>query len=206
MAMTDAPWGLKPLFMTEARKTAMLFPITNNYGTAIYVQDPALAVTAGTIERGSTTGAYLGVVLGIYQQQLPKSYRPERLVPVLYLSASVGTTYEYFALVTMDPTLYFTAQEDGDTSSLQLSDNWGAIDMIWTQGGNTTTAELDSNTADNTATRPLQLIRPWYEYYDIDAGVYNDPSSDGTAGWYGKWIVRIANQQLSTMTASVPFA
>ena len=138
MAMTDMPWGLMPLFMTEARKTALIFPITNNYGTALYVQDPALAVTAGTIERGSTSGAYMGVVLGIYQQQLPKTYRPERLVPVNYLSATIGTTYEYFALVAVDPDLYFTAQEDGVTSSLTLANNFGACDMIFTHGGNTT--------------------------------------------------------------------
>jgi hypothetical protein len=210
MAMTDQPWGLKPLFMTEARKTALMFPITNNYGTAIYVQDPALLVTAGTIERGSTTGAIAGVVLGIYKQELPKSNCAERLTPVTYLSATIGTTYNYFALVAVDPSLFFVVQEDGDTSSLTFANNFGAVDLIYTHGGNTTTGiskcELDSSTIDATATRPMQLVMPWYNYYDITAGAYNTPSSAGAAGWYGKWICRIFNHQFGPGSLAVAFA
>ena len=209
MAMTNMPWGLKPLFETEARKTALMYPITNNYGTAMYVNDPALAVTAGTIEHGSTTGQFLGSILGIYRQDLPQSNRPDRLVAVNYMAATPGATYNYFALVAVDPMLFFVAQEDGAVSSLTFANNFGAID--WVVGtGNTTTGisggMLDSSTIDATTTRPLQLVYPWYNYFDIDAGVYNSPSAAGAAGWYGKWICRIFNHQFGPGGVATAFA
>ena len=127
MAMTNIPWGMQPLFFTDAQKKAMMFPITNNYGTALYVQDPALAVPAGTIEHGATTGAWLGVILGLYKQELPQSNRPERLTPVLYMAATPGATYNYFALVAIDPFVFYTAQEDGAASSLQFAASWACL-------------------------------------------------------------------------------
>lgn len=210
MAMTDMRWGLRPLFETEARKSALLFPITNNYGTALYVQDPALAVTAGTIERGSTSGAFLGSILGIYKKIGSTVLRPDKLIPQVYMGASPGASDTWFALVAVDPSLFYTMQEDGDTSSLIITDNFGSCDVIFTHAGNTTTGisgcELDGSSADNTATRPMQLVRPWYEYFDIDAGIYNDCSATGAASWYGKWICRIGNHQFNNMSLSVPFA
>ena len=210
MANTNTPWGLKPLFLTEARKTALMFPITNNYGTALFIGDPALAVTAGTIERGSTTGAYLGSILGLYRQELPKSYAADRLLPIVSLAATIGTTYNYFALVSVDPSILYTAQEDGLTSSLTLANNFGACDMSFGTSGSATTgisgATIDSNTIDATATRPLQLVFPWYNYYDIDAGAYNTPSAAGAALHYGKWIVRIFNHQFGPGSLAVAFA
>ena len=210
MAMTNQPWGLKPLFETDARKTAMMFPLTNNYGTAVFVNDPALLVTAGTVERGSTTGAFAGSIMGIYQQQLPKSYAPEKLVPVTNIIATIGTTYNYFVLVAIDPSVLYVMQEDGLTSSLQIADSWGAIDVSYGTAGNTTTgisgATLDSNTIDATATRPMQILQPWYNYFDIDAGVRNGPSPAGVAGWYGKWICRIFNHQFGPGSLAVAFA
>ncbi len=210
MAMTDMPWGLKPLFEAEARKTAMLFPITNNYGTALYINDPALAVTAGTVEKAAVSGATMGCILGLYKQDLPLSLRIERLVPQLYMAATPGATQTWFALVAVDPNMYFVMQEDGDTSSLQIAGNFGLVDFIYTHGGNTITgiskAEIDSNTIDATATRPLQLIKPWYEGFDVDAGIYNVPSPAGAAGHFGKWIVRIANHQFNNTSLSIGFA
>ena len=206
---TDMPWGLRPLYEADARKTAMLFPITNNYGTVLYVNDPALAVAAGTIERGSTTGQILGPILGLYKQDVPLSLRVERLVPQLYMAATPGAANTWFALVAVDPSLFFVMQEDSDTSSLAWADNFDMVDLIYTHGGSTITgiskAEIDSNTVDSTATRPLQLVRPWVEYYDIDAKAYNAvTAATTTAGQFGKWIVRIACHQFRNTTASIP--
>lgn len=211
MANTNLPYmGVQPLFLAEARKTAMILPLTNNYGTDVFINDPALAVTAGRIERGSTTGPWLGVVLGLYRQETPKSLRTERLLPVQYFAATPGTTYEYFALVTMDPTLFFVMQEDGLVASLQIADNWGAVDVTFGSGGNTTTGMsgclIDSDSADNTATRPLQLIFPAVNMFDVDAGAYMAVSSTGAAANYGKWIVRIFNSQLGSGSLAVAFA
>lgn len=207
MANTNLPFGLKPMYMAEARKTAMLLPLTNNYGTNLFVQDPVIGVTAGRVERAGTTGAFLGTVLGLYKQMTPKSLRAERLVPIQYFSATPGTTYEFFALVTMDPTLYFIMQEDGLVASLQESDNWGAVDITFGAGGNTTTgisgAVIDSDSADGTATRPLQLIWPAVNEFDVDTGAYMTVSSAGAAGNYGKWIVRIFNSQLGSGSLAV---
>ena len=211
MANTNLKYGgMQPLFMAEARKTAMLFPLTNNYGTDVFIGDPSLAVTAGRVERGSTTGAILGAVLGVYKQQTPKTLRTERLTPVQYFAATPGTTYEYFVLTTMDPTLFFLMQEDGLVASLIETDNWGAIDISYGAGGNTTTgmsgALLDSNTPDDTATRPLQLIKPAVDFLDPGTGTYMAVSADAAAANYAKWIVRIFNSQLGSGSLAVAFA
>ena len=211
MANTNLKYGgMQPLFMAEARKTAMLFPLTNNYGTDIFIGDPSLAVTAGRVERGSTTGAILGAVLGIYKQQTPKTLRTERLTPVQYFAATPGTTYEYFVLTTMDPNLFFLMQEDGLVASLIETDNWGAIDISYGAGGNTTTgmsgALLDSDTPDDTATRPLQLIKPAVDFLDPGTGTYMAISAAAAAGQYAKWIVRIFNSQLGSGSLAVAFA
>ena len=210
MANTNYAYGgLKPLFMEEAQRTAMFFPLTNNYGTAVYRGDPALAVTAGRVERASTTGTMLGVVLGVYKQATPKSLRTERLEPVQYFAATPGTTYEYFVLVTMNPNLFYICQEDALTSSLTEANNWGAVDVNYGSGGNTTTGEsgclLDSNTISNTATLMFQLIWPAVNHYDIDAKQYITVSSAGAAGNYAKWIVKPFNCQLTGGVVGVAF-
>lgn len=211
MANTNLKYtGVQPLFMAEARKTAMLFPLTNNYGTDIFQLDPALAVTAGRIERGSTSGAWLGVVLGLYKQQTPKTLRTERLTPVQYFAATPGTTYEYFALVTMDPTMFYLMQEDGLVSSLVEANNWGACDVTFGAGGNTTTGMsgclIDSSSIDATATRPIQLIKPAVDSLDVGTGTYMAISAAAAAGQYAKWIVRIFNSQLGSGSLAVAFA
>ncbi len=209
MALTNKPYGLEPLFMTEARKTALYLPITNNYGTALYIQDPVVAVTAGTIERGATNAAWCGVILGLYRQETPTSLRTERLLPVQYMAASPGATYNYFALVAVDPDLFFMMQEDGDTSSLIITDNFGNCDIV-SGTGNTTTgisgAMIDSSSADNTATRPIKLIFPAVNVYDLGAGAYKTASAAGAAGNYCDWIVKINNHQFGPGAVSVGLA
>jgi hypothetical protein len=205
MANTDTPWGLKPLFMTEARKTAMLLPITNNYGTALYTYDPVTGVTAGTIEIAPVTGAILcmGTILGLYRQGTPKSLSLERLLPVQYMAASPGATYNYFALVTMDPNLYFVMQEDGVTTPLSAAMCFSNCDFIFTHTGDTTTGisgcEIDSNTMAVTATLAVRIIRPWLEYYDTGGNSYNAVTATAGASWC-KWVVRINNYQFGDNT------
>lgn len=194
MANTDIRFGMKPLFMEEANKMAMYFPITNNYGTALYTYDPVIAVTAGTIERSSTSDTFCGTILGLYRSTAASQLRTENLLPVQYMAASPGASYTYFALVAIDPDILCIMQEDGDTSSLQLADNFGNVDFIFTHAGNTTTGisgcEIDSSSADNTATRPVKLIFPAVNFYDPDAKQYMTVSSAGAAGNFGKWIVK----------------
>jgi hypothetical protein len=205
MANTDTPWGLKPLFMAEAQATALLMPITNNYGTALYINDPVMQVTAGTIERSTETGALLtiGSILGIYRQGTPKSLAMERLLPVQYLPATVGATYNYFALITTNPNLFFTMQEDGVTTPLSAAMAASNCDFIYTHAGNDTTgisgAEINSDTMAVTATLALRIIRPWLEYYDLGGNSYNAVTATAGASWC-KWIVRINNYQYGDNT------
>ncbi len=199
MANTDMPWGFKPMFMAEAQKTAMLFPLTNNYGTALFLNDPVVGVTTGSrIERAGTTGAILGVVLGLYKQGTPKTMAIERLTPVQYFSATPGTTYEYFALVAVDPNLFFIMQEDG---AMDVNASFANTDILWTHTGNTTTGiskcEIDSSEIAVTATLSVKLIRPLYEWYDIDAGAFN------AIGTNCKWVVKINAHQLASNIAGL---
>lgn len=212
MANTNYPyWGIQPLFMADARKTALILPITNNYGTALAITDPVLAVTAGRIERASTTGACLGVALEYFRKPAAAAFHLSGLIPVQYVTASYSSSYDHYALVAVDPSLFFTMQEDGVTSSLTQALNWAACDFAFTTSVNTTTGmsgvQIDSNTADNTATRPLQLVSPYANWYDVDAGAYNAvTASTSTAGQYGKWIVRIFNHQMGPGSLAVAFA
>ena len=205
MANTDTPWGLKPMFMTEARKTALIMPITNNYNTALFINDPVTGVTAGTIERAPTTGAILciGSILGIYRQGTPNSLAMERLLPVQYMAASPGATYNYFALITTSPDLFFTIQEDGETTPMTSIMPFGNANFVFTHAGNTTTGisgtELNSDTLADTATLALRVIRPWLEYYDAAGNSYNAITATAGASWC-KWVVRINNYQFGDNT------
>jgi hypothetical protein len=208
MANTDTPWGLKPLFMAEAQKTALILPITNNYGTALFTNDPVTLVTAGTLERAPVTGAVLciGSILGLYRQETPTSLSMERLLPVQSMAATPGATYNYFALVTTDPNMFFTIQEDGDTTPLAVTAGGGNADFIFTHAGSTTTGisgcELDSNTFANTSTLAMRIIRAWYEYYDLGGNSYNAITATAGASWC-KWIVRINNYQFGDNTTGL---
>jgi len=200
MANSDTPWGFKPLFMQEAQSTAMLLPITINYNTILGIQDPVTGVTAGTIERAPATGAILccGVILGIYAQQTPYSLQISKLLPVQYYAASTATI-QHFALVALDPNMFYAMQEDGDTTPLTDAMTFSNCDIIWTHTVNTTTGiskcEINSDTMAVTATLAVRLIRPWMEYYDIDAGAYNVTNSANS-----KWIVKINNYQFQANT------
>ena len=203
MANTDTPWGLKPLFLAEAQKTALLLPISINYNTALFIQDPVVGVTAGTIERAAATGAVscCGVILGIYAQQTPYSLRMDKLLPIQYYVASTATI-QHFALVAVDPHQFFAMQEDGAVAPLTDAMTFANSDYIFTHTGNIITGiskcEIDSDKMANTATLAVKLIRPWMEYYDIDAGAYNVTNSANS-----KWIVKINSHQFGTATAGL---
>lgn len=204
MANTDTPWGLKPLFMAEARKTAIYLPITINYGTSLFINDPVTGVTAGTIERAPETGAILtlGTILGIYQQQTPYSLSMERMVAVQYYPASTATK-QYFALVAIDPDIIYVMQEDGEATPLSAAMCFSNCDFIFTHAGNTTTGisgcEIDSNTMAVTATLAVRIIRPWLEYYDLGGQSYNAVTATAGASWC-KWVVKVNNYQFDANT------
>lgn len=204
-------WGVKPLFMAEARKTSILMPITNNYGTVLGQLDPVVLVTAGTIERGPSATAWLGVAIELFRHT-GTTLDASSLLPVQYVPASYGAGYTHFALVTMDPNLFFTMQEDGaGPASYIITDMGGATVAQWTNAvaadamaaaHGISGIQLDSSDIDATATRPIQVIRPYFEYFDVDAGAYNTVSTNAAGADYCKFIVRIANSQIGNLAVA----
>jgi hypothetical protein len=206
-----AYWGVKPLYMTEARKTALILPITANYATAVGMNDPMLAVTAGGVERAATTGAWLGTVLELFKQPLTTTrlFDHRALTTVQYVPASDALN-SYFALVTTDPTIFFSMQEDGLVSSLTLANNFCAVNFVYPTACDTVTGQsacmIDSDSMAATITFPLQVVAPYSNYYDVDVWQYTAiTAATATALQYGKFIVRNAHSQFSNMTVSLPF-
>ena len=202
MANTDAPFGLQ-CFGALRDGDCHLYRITNNYGTALYMQDPVKVVAAGTLERSLTTGAISanGAIIAIFQQVGPKTTRPDNLTPVNYMPASAGTTYDYWALVADNPDLLFRVQEDGDTTPITIADVGFNVDLIFTHAGDTVSgisgAEIDSNTAAVTATLAMKIVNLAMEW-DVKGNQWNTASSA-----FSKWIVKFANHQLGMAAAGI---
>lgn len=198
MANTDAPFGFQP-FGALRDGDCHLYRLTNNYGTALYINDPVKVVAAGTLEIALVTAVIscVGTIVAVFKQDGPKTTRPENLTPVNYFAATPGTTYDYWALVADNPHLEFRVQEDGVTTPIAAIDVGSNVDAIFTHGGNTASgisgAEIDSNTMAATATLFCKLMR-LAEEWDVKAGAWN------AIGAYAKWIVRINNHQLISST------
>lgn len=207
---TNAPRGFEPLEL-GFKYRAHLYRITNNYGTALYLNDPVAFVTAGTIERATagSSGVILGSIVGIFKQDGPTSHRPENLIPIAaangmpYLAASVGATYDYWALVADEVDQVFLVQEDSDTTPLQIADNAGNCDHVAGTGSTVTGlsgAMLDSSSAADTATLQWALMGP-APIWDMIAGQWNTIYDGATASLYTKWIVRCNMHQLAPRVA-----
>ena len=202
MANSDTPWGLAPIHFDEAAD-CHYYPVTNNYGTALYVNDPVVRVNAGTIERASTgDGApILGSIIALFVQNGVTSLLfPDNLTPVQYMAATPGASLQYWALVCDNPNVYFAAQEDGDTDDLAFADIGDNVNIIFTHAGNATTGisgmEIDSNTEGTGATKQLKLM---WQFDHIEPA-----SNVRTAlGDYCKWVVKINNHQLAPNTAGI---
>jgi len=198
MPNTDAPFGLDPLYGVHADRCHM-YRITNNYGTALYIQDPVRLSAGGTAERVAATAEYLlGAIIAIFKQNGPITYRPENLEPVVYMPATPGATYDYWALVCDYPDQRFRVQDDGDTSQIAMADLGLNCNLIFTHTGNITSglsgAELDSSSINTTATLPMRLLELSPEW-DARAGQWNTYNSAN-----GKWICSINLHQLRYTT------
>ena len=212
-ANTNAPRGFEPLELVTGKYRAHFYRITNNYGTALYQNDPVAMVTAGTIERATagSSGVILGTVVGFYKQDGAKTTRPENLVPLEsttgqnYLAATLGTTYDYWALVADDIDQIFLVQEDSDTTPLQYTHVAANCDHVAGTGSTVTGlsgAMLDSSSANSTATLQWRLIQPAW-IWDIVANQWNTVYDGSTLSNYTKWVVRCNMHQLAQRTAGL---
>jgi hypothetical protein len=211
-ANTNAPHGFEALEL-GFKYRSHLYRITNNYGTALYLGDPVAVVTAGTIERATagSSGVILGSIVGIYQQHGPKTTRPENLLPISgatgapYLAATLGTTYDYWALVADEVDQIFLVQEDSDTTPLQYTSVGANADHVAGTGSTVTGfsgAMIDSSSGNSTATLQWRLIQP-APIWDAIAGQWNTVYDGVTASAYTKWIVRCNMHQLAARTAGL---
>lgn len=200
MANTDSPWGLKPILLDES-KDCHMYPITSNYGTALFHNDPVVRVTAGTIERAAAGGPVLGSIVALFVQSPANQYFPDNLTPVQYMPAAAGASTQYWALVSDNPNMFYTIQEDGDTTPLVLADIGNNVDMIFTHAGNTTTGisgcEIDSTAKSVTADYQLKLIS-LADHIEPGSGVRTLINS----AW-AKWIVKINEHQLGANSVGI---
>lgn len=191
MANSDTPWGLKPIHF-DAAADCHYYPITNNYGTALFVNDPVARVAGGTIERAGAGGALLGSIIALFTQSIVNRDFPTNLTPIQCTVATPGTSVQYWALVCDNPNVYYAIQEDGVTAALAEADKGQNVDLIFTHAGNTTTgisgAEIDSNTKSVNADVQLKLM--WlFDHIEPASGVRT------AYGDYCKWVVRINEHQ-----------
>ena len=189
MTNLNAPFGLMPIGMNGAPWSGALrtyfVPATDN--TALFIGDPVIpagsadAYGVPTATRATAAGgAYVGgVMVGVVNGPAAAG---NATVPIKrennqYRSASVAT----YILVADDPNQLFVIQEDSVGGAL-AADNVGQNADLIAGTGNTTTGlsgfQLDSNTADTTATLQLRVIE-----------LYRQPGND--IGANANWVVRI---------------
>jgi hypothetical protein len=200
MATTDAPFGFQPYGNILS---ANIYAVVTSNATAAFVGDLMEAVgTAittskfGTIQAAITeetgaAGSLLGACLACFD---------EDMMPCTSIAASEtgdGTVAGY-VLVADHPNQLYIAQEDGDTSSLQVADIGNNVDAVSTASGSTTTGlsgmEIDSDTQNTTATLAFKLL-----------GVHPDDtiSSAGAAGNHARFIVKMNSAYMGSNTSGI---
>lgn len=177
MANANIPWGLTP---TRYRSGAMYNGAANIYfipatnGTALFLGDPVVPVTAASDANGIPTithaaaagGTFvLGSVVGFVAAGDPPIAKTRDLA--VHRAASTAA----YVLVADDPDLLFEIQEDGIGGAMGVAACSRNADLI-SGTGNANTGRsgwmLDSSTLAVTATLQLRILRA-VERVDNDA-------------------------------------
>jgi len=163
-ASTDAPTGLTPYGQVLSTQ---LCCIATNPTPAYYtghmvehggttLSTPMGQLVSVAVEETGAAQSIFGVIIALYDSDYD---------PVKYLAAATtgdGTIAGY-ALVADHPRQLFVAQEDGDTSSMQIANMGLNVDCTGVTGSTSTGRsymELDSDTVANTATLALKILGP----------------------------------------------
>ena len=198
MATVDAPAGLTPygeLLSTKLCCIATNPTQANGLGHMVGYAGTTLNTPVGQLmavaaEETGAAGSIMGGIVGLFDSDFD---------PVKYLAAATtgdGTIAGY-ALVADDFRQLYIAQEDGDTSSMQIADMGLNVDCVGVTVDTTTgrsKMELDSNTVANTATLALKIHGPH---------PHDTISSDGSAGTNCRFIVSINSAWYSTAVIGV---
>lgn len=144
----------------------------------IYIGSPVKLVAAGTVSIGATTGAILGSVASILDDEgVPANYYPG------------DSTAGYTCMVHDSPEQLFIMSEDGAGTDIALADRGNTVNMVNPTAGSATTglstAQLDSSGAASAASATDQ-----FRILDkIDA-------VDNALGDNCRWLVKIVAHQL----------
>jgi hypothetical protein len=197
MANNDNARGFQPVkpdgsYCDSGQVTAYLIPSTDS--TAVFVGDPVIANGTASVPTVSSEfeGHYLPQVIratagsGAYTTGVVVGVEPIEQSSTTYRAAST----ERVVYVNDDPNQMFEIQEDSDGGALAAVNTGQNADFIIGTGSTVTglsAAEIDSGTADTTATLQLRLERLV-------------PRSDNTVGNYAKWLVRFNLHQKRNTT------
>ena len=188
MANTNLPWGLTPVRYRSGAMyngAANIYHIPASFGTAMFLGDPVVPVTAAADANGipnvtlaaAAGGSFvLGSIVGFVAAGDPPVVRTRD--STVYRLAST----EAYVLVADDPDLLFEVQEDAVGGALAVTAGSRNADLV-SGTGNVNTGRsgwmLDSSTLAVTATLQLRIMRP-VERADNEPGVAN-----------AKWLVSI---------------
>ena len=185
MANLNAPHGFTPIQSPYGAIQKNPYTITASYATALYIGDPVVRTSAGTISRATAGSA--GLVVGVITEIFDADG-----VPVNYYPASSSTTYT--ANVADDPDQEFEAQDDGDTTQLALADLGAGVDFVAGSGGSTITGlssfMIDSSSAAAaSASKQMILVRQLAE-------------PNNAIGANCRWVIRFARHQNGNFAVS----
>lgn len=188
MANANIPRGLIPVAYRNGAPwngKARRYYVPSTYGTALYVGDPVINVTAAsdafgipTVARATAAGGnyILGAMVGVVSAGNPV-VAVTRDMPLYHQASTAG-----YILVADDPDLLFEVQEDGVGGAMGIGAASRNVDLISGTGSTTTGYSgflLDSNTLATTATLQMRIVEP-IERED------NDPTLT-----YAKWLCSI---------------
>jgi hypothetical protein len=171
MANPDIPRGLVPVRHRNGAPyngAANIYYVPSTYGTALYVGDPVVLVTASADAQGiqtvgiATAGAGAGnIILGPI---VSLAFGGDPAIPVLrdskrYHAANTAG----YVLVADNPELVFEVQEDGVGGAMGVGCVGRNVDLI-AGSGSTVTGwsgwQLDSNTLGTGATVQMRIVGP----------------------------------------------
>ena len=192
MANIDSAFGLIPIAKVGQNPNnggLTRYDVGASQTTAIFTGDPVKYKNDGTVEVATATDALLGVARGAFYTD-PTTSKPTWSP---YIPATTATT-DAKVFVCDDPMQTFIAQQDSVVSNIVAANLNENANLIF-NAGNTTTGvsgvEIDSSTADVTATLQVRLI----DFYAV-------PSNNTTAN-NSVFVVKINNHKLMGGTGTL---
>jgi len=159
MSAVAAPYGLRPVrsLVGGGNNSGITrqYLITDTYTTSIFYGDIVHIVTAGTVEKLTTTnsGAPLGVFLGCSYTDPTLGYK---LHSNMWLASTAAS--DAYAYVCDDPTMLYTIQSDESVVRASVGLNFSVVQTAGNTAIGMSKIALDGNTGNTTNTLPVRLV------------------------------------------------